>query len=130
MITIPRKVEYSIEMIHFLSKHGEDLVSLTEVAKKVNLPYRFLGQLAVELKTGGVLESREGKSGGYRLAPDWGEVSLWELLSILKEDKHMVKCLDESVVCGRESGCRMQPIWRRVESTLMVELKNIKLAEI
>ena len=50
MITISKKVEYSIELLSFLIKTGDKAVSLMEVSKKTGLPYRFLGQVAIDLR--------------------------------------------------------------------------------
>ena len=130
MITIPKKVEYSILFISFLAKNNGKIVSLAEVATKLNLPYRFLGQLASALKTAEIIMSKEGKSGGYSLSPDWENRTLYDLLDALGENKHMVKCLSPNERCDREAKCEIRKIWDKIETSFIKELKNIKLAEI
>ncbi len=130
MITISKKVEYSIILISYLSKKDGKTASLAEVAKKARLPYRFLGQLATALKEAGIVESKEGKSGGYSLKKDWRRKSLYDLLEGLGENKHVVKCLGTGVVCARESGCELRKMWKKIEKSFTRELKLIKLSEI
>lgn len=129
MITIPKKVEYSIVFISYLSKNKEGKMSLTEAAKKLMLPYRFLGQLAGKLKNGGIISSQEGKSGGYFLVEGWEKKSLYDLLEALGENKAIVTCLGDKG-CIRSGGCKLKKIWERVEESWYLELKKVKLNEI
>jgi Rrf2 family protein len=130
MITIPKKVEYSIIFIAYLSKNGGKTVSLTDTAMRLNLPYRFLGQLAMALKKAKIVESKEGKSGGYFLIKGWEKKTLYDLLESLGENKHMVKCLGKGEDCARRANCEIRNVWGKIEKSFVAELKNIKLAEI
>jgi Rrf2 family protein len=121
MITIPKKVEYSIILMLF-SKQNNSLASKT-------LPYRFMGQLAAKLKEVGIVRSWEGKSGGYELVEGWREKTLYDLMESLGENKRMVKCLGDEE-CSRVANCQLKKIWNRVEDSFVRELKMIKLEEI
>jgi Rrf2 family protein len=129
MITISKKVEYSIVLISFLAKNKDKNISLKEAAKKLFLPYRFLGQLAINLRSGGIIESREGKNGGYQLVEGWDKKSLYDLLEALGENKAMVTCLGDKG-CFRASGCGLKKTWEKIEKSWYLELKKVKLSEI
>lgn len=129
MIQVSKKVEYSIILIAYMAKSKEKTLSLSEAAKRLLLPYRFLGQLALLLKGGGILESKEGKMGGYSLASDWKKKTLYDLIVALGENKRMVKCMG-GVVCPRVDGCSLRGIWNLLEENFIKELKKIKLNEI
>jgi Rrf2 family nitric oxide-sensitive transcriptional repressor len=129
MIKVSKKVEYGLFLVKYLSESRDESISLREVALKTKLPYRYLAKIAVNLKTGGIMESREGKSGGYSLAKDWQSRSLFDLIESLGEDKLMVECLSGN--CGMaKRGCRLQSIWQKMEDGWVEELKKIKLLEI
>jgi Rrf2 family protein len=130
MITIPKKVEYSMMLISFLAKNEGKTVSLAEVSKKLFLPYRFLGQLCVDLKLGEIIESREGRSGGYVLAKNWQEKTIYDLIVALGENKRLVKCLGGDVGCAQAGKCEIRGLWSKIESVLVDELKKIKLSNI
>lgn len=129
MITIPKKVEYSVVFIVYLSKNRQDVVSLTEAAEKLNLPYRFLGQLAGKLKSAGLITSKEGKTGGYTLATGWENKNLYDLIEALGENKRMVKCLGNGV-CLRAEMCQMGKVWGKIELGFRENLQKIKLDEL
>ncbi|MBU1118127.1 Rrf2 family transcriptional regulator [Patescibacteria group bacterium] len=129
MVTISKKVEYSIVFISFLAKNKGKNISLTEASKKLLLPYRFLGQLATSLKIGGIVEAQEGKNGGYRLVEGWEKKNLFDLLEVLGENKAMVTCLGDKS-CVRAKGCNLKKMWEKVERGWYLELKKVKLSEI
>ena len=130
MVTISKKVEYSIVFISYLAKNKDKTISLAEAARKLKLPYRFLGQLATALKNGDLVESREGKSGGYSLSKSWDKKTLYDLFEALGENRHMVKCLANDAVCVRETGCQLKSVWSRMEKIFIKELKLIKLVDL
>lgn len=129
MITIPKKVEYSIVFISYLSKNPDATISLKDAAQKLFLPYSFLSKLATSLVNGGLIISQEGKSGGYKLAPNWQNQSFYDLLVILGENKAMVSCLG-SKSCSRAGKCSIQNIWSQIETSWQQQLKKIKLSQI
>lgn len=130
MITIPKKVEYSILLLSYLSKSGKKKTSLSEVSKRLMLPYRFLGQLAGGLKTAGILTSQEGKTGGYGLVEGWKNKTIYDLLEALGENKNMVKCLGGNDECARAAKCQIKNVWSKIQENFTNDLKKIKLGEI
>ncbi|MDP4009490.1 MAG: Rrf2 family transcriptional regulator [Candidatus Shapirobacteria bacterium] len=129
MISISKKIEYSIIFISYLSKRQGEIVSLTSAAEKLVLPYRFLGQIASFLRSSGIVESKEGKMGGYFLAADFKNKSLYDLVEALGENKHLVECLSDKG-CKRLNVCAIASIWNRIEIGMFNEMKKVKLSEI
>jgi len=129
MIAISKKIEYSIVLISFLSKNKDKNISLTQAARKLFLPYRFLGQIAMSLKSGGIVESQEGKSGGYQLTSGWEKKTLYDLVEALGENKAMVTCLGDKG-CLRSGKCNLKKMWEKIEKAWFLELKKVKLGEI
>lgn len=128
MISVPKKIEYSLELISYLAKNEGRLVSLATVSKELKMPYRFLGQLAIPLKKEGIVEGKEGKSGGYSLVGDWGNKTVYDVVEALGENRKLVKCLGGG--CQRAHVCKMARVWKRVEESFVSELKKIKLTDL
>jgi Rrf2 family protein len=129
MITIPKSVEYSIVLISYLSKNEDINISLKDASKKLLLPYSFLSKLATNLTSGGIIESQEGKSGGYKMKIGWQDKSFYDLLVALGENKAMVSCLGGKL-CSRSRTCSIQNIWKQIEGSWQQDLKKIKLNQI
>ncbi|HNY04515.1 MAG TPA: Rrf2 family transcriptional regulator [Candidatus Woesebacteria bacterium] len=129
MMVVSKKVEYSIVFISYLSHNKGKNITISQAAKILKLPYSFLGQVAVNLKSGGIIEASEGKSGGYRLIKSWKKKTLFDLFEALGENKAIVTCLGDKG-CLRVKNCKMKKIWEKIEKSWFLELKKIKLGEI
>jgi Rrf2 family protein len=129
MLTVSKKVEYSIVFISYLSHNKGKNITVTQAAKILKLPYRFLGQIANNLKSGGIIESKEGKNGGYQLAKGWERKNIYDLLESMGENKAIVTCLGDKN-CSRIKNCAIRNIWEKLEKGWNSELKKIKLGEI
>lgn len=130
MITIPKKVEYAIVFVAYLAKKQGKSVSLSDAARVLNLPNRFLAQIASTLKQAEIITSKEGKTGGYEMAAGFEKKSVYDLVEALGENKGLVECLTEEGKCQHGERCRIRKIWSRMEKSIESELKKIKLSEI
>ena len=101
MITVPKKVEYAIVFVVYLAKKQGKSVSLSDAARVLSLPNRFLAQIASNLKQAGIITSKEGKSGGYEIGADFDKKSVYDLVEALGENKGLVECLTTDGTCER-----------------------------
>ena len=77
-------VEYGLKAVLYLASRG-GLVSSREIANDMSIPRDYLIQLAQLLRNAGIVEARPGKHGGYRLAKDPSDISLYAVLSALND---------------------------------------------
>ena len=118
-------------LVMFLAKNGNnEKVSLLTVSKELDLPYRFLSQMASEMKKSHLLVSKEGRNGGYSLASAWKKFSLYDLIVILGEDRNMVECLCRTGRCKMSSSCKLKSIWQKLETGFIDQLRQIKLDDL
>ena len=55
----------------------------TEIAEKENIPQKFLETILRELRNFQLLQSRRGKTGGYRLLKQPSEIRLADLMRMM-----------------------------------------------
>ena len=55
------------------------------IAKKNQIPAKYLAQILIQLKNAGIVKSLRGQEGGYVLAKAPGQISLAEVLRLLGE---------------------------------------------
>ena len=80
MFTISNKSDYGLILLSQLADKTE-YISLKHLVESTNLPPRFIARIAAELVHHGVLISREGKVGGYKLVKSLNNISLYDYLS-------------------------------------------------
>ena len=80
------KAEYAcLASLELAARYGDPKpVRLTDIADKHDIPPRFLVQILLQLKGGGLIASTRGASGGYQLARAPDKITLGDILSIIE----------------------------------------------
>lgn len=112
MIRLSRKTDYALLVLTALARRqssGEAglFISVRDLARSYHLPYRFASAVVTDLAHAGILESREGIHGGYRLAKDPAAITLEEILRSTEGDRGVVPCLDAAAhfACVQKTVC-------------------------
>lgn len=135
MFKVSTKGDYGLLLMTALAKHfvsnGPEFVSLKMIAEEKNLSLSYISQLIIPLKNAGLLESREGLYGGYRLSKNPSQISLLEILETIEGPIAPVKCCDsKSEKCQCESACNVQSAWHEAIEVLAHYLRSRKLSDL
>ena len=107
-------------------------VSLKDIAKHYRLPHAYCEKLAHKLKEAGVLASRVGKNGGYRLAKDPKKGSVQSIIDVFQKQT-AVRCLlapGAKKTCTLASTCPTKKGWRRIDEEVRKTLTRLTVAHI
>lgn len=130
MLNITKQSDYGLLLISYL-KDKKDYVPLSNLLKKTNLPKRFLARIAAELVQAKVLESREGKIGGYRLNKKTNKLTLYDYLKIFEGDLAITKCMNGDYKCQWDKFCQHKSALKHsLSDILSKDLKRYKLLQI
>lgn len=73
--------EYAIRAMLDLARHeGETLRPIQDIAARQRIPPRYLEQVLLQLKRGGLLHSKRGSAGGYRLERPADRITVGDVL--------------------------------------------------
>lgn len=75
--------KYALEALAFLIRsHARDeWAQIADIAGTCGIPRKYLEQVLLDLKNAGLVESKKGQKGGYRLARRPDEITLGQVLS-------------------------------------------------
>jgi Rrf2 family protein len=80
-VRVSAKGEYAIRALLDLALHDrEKLQPIQDIAARQGIPQRYLEQVLLQLKRAGLLESRRGSAGGYRLSRPTDQVTVGDVL--------------------------------------------------
>jgi Rrf2 family protein len=80
-VRISAKGEYAIKaMLDLALADGGGLRPIQDIATRQDIPQRYLEQVLLGLTRAGLLVSRRGSAGGYRLARGAGQVTVGDVL--------------------------------------------------
>jgi len=101
MFTLTKKADYGLSMLSVLASRGrKGRVNLKELAE-MGMPRAFMSKIAASLVEAGILNSREGKGGGYGLNYEPKEIQVREALEAIEGEVEPVICSE----CPMKGGC-------------------------
>lgn len=117
--------KYALESLAFLIRtHARDeWAQIAVIAETCGIPRKYLEQVLLELKNAGLVESKKGQRGGYRLSRPPDEISLGQVLAATQgELLPLPEWLQESstnLALEKDSGLRdvVEQARRKVERT-------------
>ncbi|AKM78830.1 MAG: Transcriptional regulator, BadM/Rrf2 family [Candidatus Beckwithbacteria bacterium GW2011_GWA2_47_25] len=128
MFRISRETDLGLLLMSELAQNSGS-VGLKGWAKEKDLPYRFLSKVAVKLKKAGLIVSRQGRSGGYKLAKTAETISAGEVIRVFEGKTLPVGCM-RGRDCVAEGFCVHKGLMGRVASVVDDRLDQVSLAEL
>lgn len=75
--------EYACLAIIDLAEHHNKLIKIEDIAKRKNIPIKYLEHILLVLKNAGYLQSKRGADGGYKLSKSPKEISVAEIIRLM-----------------------------------------------
>jgi len=85
----------------------------------------YLVQLLNELREGGLVVSKRGKTGGYRLAKDAEDISLKQVLAVVEPE-----LVETKITLKGASGPQVAALWREVSKRFDKSLTGFTVAQL
>jgi Rrf2 family protein len=132
---LSQKAKYALRALMVLADHktGEPM-QLREIATAEKLPHKFLEATLLELRKHGILESRRGRSGGYRLARPAHLISFGEVIRIIDGPLAPLPCASVTQFrlcadCSDPPRCSIRWLMQRVRNATSGVLDECTLAD-
>ncbi len=92
MFTLTKRADYGLALLSILAEKGRGgRVSLKDLSE-LGMPKAFMAKIAVDLVEAGILNSKEGKGGGFSLNYEPKEVQIKEALEAIEGEVEPVCC--------------------------------------
>lgn len=104
------------------------LVSVSAIAQRQDLPAPYLEKLLIELRRAGLVESVRGSQGGYRLARPAADISLGQILEAVGETISPLPRLNPQV--NQPEDWVTYSVWKRLHQKLKEALYSISLEDL
>jgi Rrf2 family protein len=126
-VKISVKVDYACRVMAELARleGSGELAQIDHLARTEAVPANFLAQILGKLRTHGLITSRRGNLGGYRLARPAEEISLYDIMMATEGE-----CLGLSGNFAGQSGRRLKQVWSEVRTALIEKVKSYTLDQL
>src|SRR5688572_32944833 len=107
--------EYALRALVVLGlNYGNWVLSIQTISAHQNIPKRFLEQILNDLKSAGILESKRGIAGGYRLRLPPEKITLAAVIRHIEGPLAPVSCVSERFYekcsCPDEEKCGIRSV--------------------
>jgi Rrf2 family protein len=130
-----KKTQYALQALMYLAEQKEEgPILISEISKKKNIPLKFLENILLELKKGGILQSKKGKGGGYYLGAAPNQIPLAKIIRMIDGPIAMLPCASlyfyERCKNCDEKNCGLHDTMVEVRDTTLKILENKTIADL
>src|SRR5215831_2922220 len=127
--------EYALRALLVLGlNYGRDVVRIQTISEHQNVPKRFLEQILNDLKSAGVVQSRRGVAGGYRLAKPPEGITLAVVVRHIEGALAPVSCVSEKFYekcsCPDESRCAIRSVMKEIREAVVRIAERVTIADL
>ncbi len=126
------KGDYAVKTILDLSLHyGNRPATIPDLAKRSDIPIKFLEQILLDLKRGGFVESRRGKIGGYLLAKHPSKITVGDVVRFVEGPLDPIECVQDGYKgCRDLKKCVLREVWCRVGKAIAQVVDAVTFEEL
>lgn len=129
--------EYALRALVVLGinyQPGDSVIRIQAISEQQNIPKRFLEQILNELKAIGIVESKRGLAGGYRLRMPPEQITLALVIRHIEGPLAPVSCVSERFYekcsCPDESKCGIRSVMKEVRDAIVKVLEGVTVAQL
>lgn len=128
---LTKGVEYGIEGILYLARRDRpEPLLIREISRATAIPETFLSKIFQRLASRGLIRSRRGFRGGFRLARPARRITLREIVEALQGPIEFHRCLDHLRARGRQHRCHLGRVFRDAQKKVAAVLEKTTLEDI
>lgn len=130
---VSKKADYALRAMFTLVEHfGGTPIPIRELARRNDVPKRFLEQIMLELKSRGWVDSAAGIRGGYVLVRNPSKITMGEVLRHFDGISAPIECVsvDGYQRCSQEPVCRFRRVFLEARNYVAGIMERATLADV
>jgi Rrf2 family protein len=130
---VSKKTDYALRALFTLVEHYNGTpIPIRELARRNDVPKRFLEQIMLALKAQGWVESLAGVRGGYLLAKDPSKITMGEVVRHFDGILAPIDCVSVFGYkrCSQEPVCRFRRVFFDVRNYVAGVMDRATLAQV
>jgi len=123
-----KETDYAVRVLIYLAMWGgQSYVSATMLSKGLGLPTNFLRRICSTLIRAHILEPREGKNGGVRLAKSPADVTVLQLIELFDGKPELADCTIRKKFCPNRKTCVLRKRILDIEAIVAREFMAVTI---
>ena len=133
---LSKKTRYAIRALVIMGKNfGQEPMQISRIASEGTIPKKFLEQILLDLRNAGLLYSKKGAGGGYKLIKDPKDIFLVQVLRITGGPIALLPCVSLNFYqrceeCIDEGTCGIRDVFADVRDASLKILAETSIADV
>lgn len=107
-----------------------EFVGTAKIAGETGAPANYLGKLLRQLARNGLVQSRKGLGGGFRIAKPACDIPLYDVVASIDDVARWRNCVLGRGECSDDDPCPVHDRWVPVRASYLSLLTNTRLSDI
>jgi FeS assembly SUF system regulator len=130
MVRISKLSDYAIQLLAAFVREPPLALNARDVSGLAGIPEPTVKKLLKLLSRAGLLESRRGALGGYRLSRDPEAITITEIIAAVDGPIALTECNEPGGDrCVRQTVCPLRGNWQRVNKVIEGALSHLTLSQ-
>ena len=128
---LTQAADYAVRaMIHLAGLPQATRVTLPDLASAIGSPAQFLSKVLQQMVKARLVVSQRGGGGGFQLAVDPEQVSLFQVVEAIEGPTALNRCLIAGHSCNRQSWCAAHFAWMEAQEAMVRVLQSASIARL
>ena len=111
-VLFSKKCEYGIQAVLYMAAQNNGIIIPSdEISKKLKIPKEFISKILQSLTESGIIESKKGKAGGFKLAKNPSKIKLIDIVEAIDGLESFNSCVLGFPNCSPEKPCPVHNQW-------------------
>ena len=125
-----RQCEYALQAVLYLALKPEgEMTPIKELAKRLDIPYHFLGKIFQDLTRKGLLTSLKGPTGGFALGMPAKDITLFHVVDAVDGVDFTSTCVLGFKDCSGKNPCAVHEKWGELREGIYTMLVSKNIAQ-
>jgi FeS assembly SUF system regulator len=130
MIKLGRLTDYAVTLLTQMSGGSDRIWAASDLSERTGLPLPTTSKVLKQLAKSGIVRTKRGATGGYRLVKPAAAVTIAAIVEAMDGPIALTECTDTGDhSCGVEAICPMSGHWNRVNRAIKRALEDVSLAD-
>lgn len=129
MLRISKLTDYAFVVLSTMAAGPAQRLSAADLARETHLEQPTVSKILKMLSSAGLLVSRRGATGGYKLARQPERISVVDIVQAMEGPLGITECTVHAGLCSQEAYCLLQSNWRKINRAVHAALSEMTLAD-
>ncbi len=127
---VSARADYAVRAVAELAAQSDTHTSAEQIAQSQEIPQKFLQTILCDLRRAGIVVSRRGVDGGYRLGKPAGEISIADVIRAVDGPLATVRGERPQDLSYPGAAEALRPLWVAMRASVRGVLEGVTFAEL